>query len=236
MIAALALPRRGRRADGAGETGAATKDAETAERRAGYLAVVADRRFVLFLLALLINAIVYVQYLSTLPVAMRAAGLGTTWFGAVVALNGVIVITCELLVTKVVQRWPMRIVVLAGFVLLGAGMASYALPLGAVVFVVGTLIWSLAEIIAGPTMFAYPAMAGPERLRGRYIGAANAMFRVGSASGSIIGLAVWNQVGNAVWWLCGLAALVGLAAGWSGIRPSVAAPAAPATSDSHQPN
>jgi len=184
--------------------------------------VFADRRFVLFLAALLINAIVYVQYLSTLPLAMRDAGLGTTWFSAMVALNGIIVIACELLVTKVVQHWPMRIVVLVGFVLLGGGMATYALPFGVAVFVAGTLIWTLAEIVAGPTMFAYPAMAGPERLRGRYIGAATAMFGVGSASGAIIGLAVWNQVGDAVWPLCGLAALVGLAAGWSGIRPSVA--------------
>lgn len=222
VIAALALPRRrgaGATAEAAGPAG----DAAAEHRRSGYAAVLADRRFVLFLFALLVNAIVYVQYLSTLPVAMSAAGLGTSWYGLVVALNGVIVITCELLVTKVVQQWQMRIVVLAGFVLLGAGMSVYALPFGLAVFVAGTLIWSLAEIIAGPTMFAYPAMAGPERLRGRYIGAANAMFGVGSASGAVIGLAVWNQVGEAVWPLCGLAALVGLVAGWSGIRPSVAA-------------
>ena len=55
--------------------------------------------------------------------------MSTWWFSAVVALNGFIVITCELLVTKVVQHWP------AGwsrspFVLLGGGLAFYALPLG----------------------------------------------------------------------------------------------------------
>jgi len=44
-------------------------------------------------------------------------------------------------------------------------MATYALPGGLAVFVVGTLLWSLAEIIEGPTMFAYPGQAGPERLR-----------------------------------------------------------------------
>ena len=137
--------------------------------------MLADRRYVLFLLALVVNAAVYVQYLSALPVAMRAAGLATGWFSAMVALNGIIVITCELLVTKVVQRWPMRIVVMTGFALLGAGMATYALPLGVAAFVIGTLVWSLAEIVAGPTIFAYPAVASPARLRGRYIGAANAI-------------------------------------------------------------
>jgi MFS family permease len=224
VIAAIALPRRG--AEAAAEPAEEEADAAAgtaADRRRGYLAVIADRRYVLFMVALLINAMVYVQYLSTLPVAMREAGLGTTWFSAMVALNGIIVISCELLVTKVVQRWPMRIVVVVGFLLLGGGMAFYALPFGVAAFIIGTLIWSLAEIIAGPTMFAYPAVAGPARLRGRYIGAGTAMFGVGSASGSVIGLAVWNQVGEAVWGLCGLACLAGLAAGWTGMRPSVAA-------------
>jgi MFS family permease len=210
LIAAIALPR---------------KEVTLAGRASGsYLAVLADRRYVLFLAAFFINALVYVQYLSTLPVAMRAAGLGTTWFGAMVALNAVIVITCELLATKVTQRWPMRVVPLVGFVLLGAGLACYALPLGTGVFVVGTLIWSLAEIVAGPTMFAYPAIAAPEQLRGRYIGAGTAMFGIGSASGGVVGLAVWNVAGTAVWWWCGVACLVGIAAAWQGMRPPAPAP------------
>ena len=222
LIAAVALP-RGRVVTDQPAEQAAEKPAESvAAKRSGYLAVLADRRFVLFLLALLVNAAVYVQYLSALPVAMRAAGLATGWFSAMVALNGTIVITCELLVTKVVQRWPMRVVVMTGFVLLGAGMATYALPLGVAAFVVGTLIWSLAEIVAGPTVFAYPAVASPERLRGRYIGAANTMFGIGS----VAGLAVWNVAGNAVWWICGLACLLGLLAARSGMR---AAPRAEAT-------
>jgi len=215
VIAAIALPRR--TAPRVEQT-----PAEAPGRRAagdGYLAVLADRRYVLFLAAVLVNAIVYVQYLSTLPVAMRAEGLGATWFSVMVALNGFIVITCELLVTKVVQRWPMRIVVAVGFVLLGTGLACYALPFGVAVFVVGTLIWSLAEIVAGPTVFAYPAVASPERLRGRYIGAMTAMFGVGSAAGAVVGLAVWNLVGTAVWWWCAGACLLGIVAAWYGMRP-----------------
>ncbi|HEY0637715.1 MAG TPA: MFS transporter, partial [Pseudonocardiaceae bacterium] len=231
VIAAIALPRRGTGAagapdaDAAGGTvdaGAAKDTAEEAPDR-GYLSVLADRRFTVFLFALLVNAAVYVQYLGTLPVAMTAAGLGPTWFGAMVALNGVIVISCELLITKVVQRMPMRIIVVVGFVLLGGGLACYALPFGAAVFVVGTLVWSLAEIIAGPTMFAYPAMAGPEHLRGRYLGAASAMFSIGGAIGPALGLALWNLVGTDVWLWCAAACAIGVAAGWYGMRPPDAA-------------
>jgi MFS family permease len=216
VIALVALPGRKSR-----PTEASGKAEHTpAVDRTSYVAVLADRRFMLFLVAMLINSSVYVQYLSTLPVAMRSAGLNTVWYGVMVALNGLIVITCELLVTRFTQRWPTRIVVLVGFVLLGSGMAVYSVPLGVGVFLTGTVVWSLAEIIGGPTMFSYPPTAAPEGLRGRYIGAASAMFGLGSAIGPIVGLALWDRIGTSVWWVLALAELVGLTAAWFGIQPS----------------
>jgi MFS family permease len=74
-------------------------------------------------------------------------------------------------------------------------------------------------------VFAYPAMAAPDRLRGRYNGAGTAAFGVGSAAGSIFGLAVYGQVGAAVWLYCALACVVGLVAAWFGMRTSVLAAA-----------
>jgi predicted MFS family arabinose efflux permease len=175
-----------------------------------------------------VNSVVYVQYLAVLPLTMLAAGLNTAWYGGVVALNGLIVITCELLMTKVVQHWPSRIVVIVGFALLGGGIACYALPWGPAVFVVGTLIWSLAEIIAGPTMFAYPAIAGPAHLRGRYLGSAQAMFSLGTAIGPVIGVSVYNMVGRSAWSWFALVCVVGMAAAWRGIRNVPAVPVEPA--------
>jgi MFS family permease len=199
----LVLPRADRR------PAKATEPPDGGGRRAtGYLAVLADRWFVLFLVVLFINSAVYLQSISTLPVAMRAAGLATFWFGVVIALNSVIVMTCELLMTKLTQRWPMRLVVVAGFLLLGGGLAIYALPLGLAAFIIGTLIWTLGEIVAGPTIFAYPAVASPERLRGRYLGSASAAFAIGSAVGPAIGLTVWAMVGSQVWFWYGLVCLV----------------------------
>lgn len=225
LIAMVALPGRsgalpgpaagGPAAGGLGRAGPATV-------RPSYLAVLGDRRFVLFLFAMLVNATVYVQYLVTLPLAVRAAGLAITVYAVLVALNGLIVITCELLVTTVVQRWPARIVVAIGFALLGGGLASYALPWGVTAFVLGTLIWSLAEIVGGPTMFAYPAQAAPGPLRGRYLGATHAMYGLGSAIGPVLGVAVWDAAGTGLWLACGAVALLALLAAVFGIRPELA--------------
>ncbi len=218
-VAFLALP-------GAKPAPAEDSPAESAAApKAGYGAMLADYRYVLFLFCMFVNAAVYIQYLATLPLAIKAEGLSTWWFSAAVALNGFIVITCELALTKFVQNLQARFVAMLGFVLLGGGLAIYALPWIPAVFIVGTLVWTLAEIWGGPTMFAYPGMAGPERLRGRYIGAAHAMFGLGTALGPIIGVMLFNRTGDMVWVWCGLACLVGVAAAWFGMRKPAPEPA-----------
>lgn len=222
VIAAIALPRRAPARDAAGTAGPSAAG--------GYRAVLADRRYALYLLAILVNAAVYIQYVSTLPLTMRDAGLATFWFSVVIALNGLIVITCELLVTKLTQRMPIKLVVGLGFALLGAGLSLYALPWGVAIFLIGTLVWSLAEIIGGPTMFAYPGMVAPEQLRGRYIGSMQLMFALGGALGPGLGVFLYDAIGRNVWWCCGLASLLALGLATAGMqRPTPATPDGPAS-------
>jgi MFS family permease len=193
-------------------------DPSPADQRGGYGAVLADRRYVAFLVAVMVNTVVYVQYLAALPLAMRDAGYATVWFSVVVALNGLVVVTCELPMTTFVRRWPTRIVLPVSLPLLALGQVIYALPGGLAVFVVGTAIWSLAETIQGPTLFAYPAQAGPARLRGRYLGASQAMFGIGWAVGPVVGIALWTMIGTRFWLICGAASLLAILPSWYGVR------------------
>ncbi|MFC5264088.1 MFS transporter [Kribbella qitaiheensis] len=225
VVAIVALPKR---RPSAADTAAGVQGVDAAQPSGGYLAVLRDYKYVLFLLCMFINAAIYMQYLAVLPLHMKADGLSTWWFSAVVALNGFIVITCELLVTKVVQHWPARIVAITGFVLLGGGLAFYALPGGIAIFVIGTLLWTLAEIIGGPTMFAYPGMAAPQPLLGRYVGSAHAMFGLGSALGPFLGVWLWNTSGTQVWVWCGLAGAVGVVLAYFGMSSGTAATEEPA--------
>src|SRR5258708_31761138 len=147
-----------------------TPDTEPSPRKdAGYLTVIRDHRYALFLIAIFFHGAVYVQSLSTLPLTITAAGVPVLWYTIAISLNGSIVIAFELLMTRVTQGWPRPLAVGAGFALVGAGMAIYGLQTSPAVIVIGTLVLSLGEIIGGPTIFAYPALAGPRNLRGRYI-------------------------------------------------------------------
>ena len=228
-LALYALPGRTR------STGTAAGHAE-----GSYLDVVRDKRFTLFLFAMLCNSIVYVQYLSTLPLDVDASGVPIFWYTLAVALNGFIVIAFELLVTKVSQRWPLKLTVGLAFLLVGLGVAAYGLPLVPAVILAGTLVWTLGEIIGGPAGFAYPGMAAPRHLKSRYIGAFQFMFGLGTALGPVIGGALFGVLGHAVWPVMGLfgvaAAVLGVSAiSTKGRRPDETGPADVAQAGSATP-
>lgn len=231
VIAAFALPQRG-----AARPAAEGEQVSEAKRLlSGFGVLLSDGRFGLYAFALFINAVVYWQSVSVLPLAVVAAGYRIVFYTVLITLNGAIVIGCELLMTKVTQRWQPRTVVMAGFALLGGGMAVYSVTWGFAIFVIGTLTWTLGEIVAGPTVFAYPAMVAPGGLRGRYLGVSQAMFNLGVAIGPVVGVEVWNAAGRAVWLWCGAACVVGLLCARYGMKiiprdePAAEAAGSPAT-------
>ncbi|MET8079266.1 MFS transporter [Streptomyces sp. NPDC005303] len=185
----------------------------------GYLTVLRDARYLLFLLGMLAYAAIYISYVSVLPLAVRDAGLSTFVYGMLVSLNGLIVIACELVVTRRVQYWPHRVAAVSGIVLVAVGVAAYVLPLGVAGFVAATLVWSLGETVGSPTMVAYPAQAAarPE-LVSRYMGASQAVFGAGTALGPFVGVVLWSALNNAVWPLFGATGLLAAVAVAVGMR------------------
>jgi len=219
LIALVILPRKGRPSGHAADPGGA--DAGEGASRAGYLALLADRRYLVFLGAFLLVVTVYCQYTAVLPLAISRAGLSIWWYGAVITLNAAIVVACEVLATKFVQGWPLRLTQLTGWGLLALGYGIYAIQMIPLVLVLGTLAWTASEIIGAPTTWAYPGLVSPPRLRGRYFGAMQTMFGLGSTLGPILGVELFDHVGHWVWlWAAGVA-LVATAVGPLGMRSPV---------------
>lgn len=167
--------------------------------RGGYLAVLRDRRYLVFLGSTLVHTAVYGQYLSTLPLDVESSGVAVLWYTVAVSLNGFVVIAFELPTTKITQNWPFRVTIGLGFALMGIGVAVYALPLTPAVIVIGTLVWSIGEIIGGPSMFAYPAVIAPDRNKSHYLGAFHFVFGLGAAIGPMAGGWLLVELGHAVW-------------------------------------
>jgi MFS family permease len=202
-LALYALPRKERAPRVAGA--ASDRPADS------LLDVLRDRRYVLFLAAAFCNTMVYMQYLSTLPLDIKSQGVALLWYTVAVALNGAIVIAFELPLTKISQHWPLKISIGSAFLLVGFGMASYGLPLGPAVVILGTLIWTTGEIVGAPALFAYPAMAGPAQLKGRYIGSFQFVFASASALGPVVGGLLFTVLGHKVWPVVAIGSFAGAA-------------------------
>jgi MFS family permease len=211
IVAATLLPRRSDAID-------AATAADRLTGKPSYLSVIADRRYLVFLAAVFVNALVYAQYVSTLPLFLRDHGQPTSTYGALLALNSVVVIVGQLPATRLVEGWPARTAAVAGVLLTAVGMTLYGPWWGIAGLVVATLVWSVAECVGTPTVFfSYPVQAAPPLLRGRYLGSVQAIFAAGYAVGPSAGVAVWNASGNAVWWWCGVAGAISVVAMWVAI-------------------
>lgn len=186
--------------------------------KAGRFLVPRDGRYALYLIGTILSVAVYVQYQSTLPLDVHAAGVAIFWYTLAVAVNGGIVIAFELLVTKTSQKWPVRLTIAGSLILIGTGVAVYGLPLGPAVLIGGTLIWSLGEILGGPATFAYAAMAGPAQQKSRYIGSFQFMFGAGTALGPVAGGLLFTHLGHGVWPVIAIAEAVALVFMTTGIR------------------
>jgi predicted MFS family arabinose efflux permease len=197
-LSARRLPARPRKATGGGK------------RHGGYGAVLRDRRYLVYLIAAFLGVAVYVQFQTVMPLDITAKHLNIFWYALAVFVNGLIVIGLELLVTKRSQKWAPRVAIGMSYLLIAVGVATYGLPLVPVVIIIGTVIWSLGEILGGPATFAYAAMAGPAELKSYYISSFQFVFELGAAAGSFAGGFLFAVLSHRVWPVIGAAEIVGL--------------------------
>jgi MFS family permease len=236
VIAVRFLPRRVAGPGSAGEEAQAAPAAGARPGRTGYLAVLTDTRYMFYLAAVFFIMVVYIQYTASLPLAIVDAELSLWWYGAVVTLNAVVVVTLEVPLTRFVQAWPLRVVALAGFGLIAFGYATYAIAILPIFLILGTLIWTASEIIGGPTTFAYPGMVAPAHLRGRYFGAQQTAIGLALTVGPVAGVTLWNELGQGVWLCAAAVGLLSAVCARIGMRlPSSAEQPAPATEPDPEP-
>jgi MFS family permease len=86
--------------------------------------------------------------------------------------------------------------------------------------ILGTLIWTLSEILGAPTVWAYPGMVAPTKLRGRYFGAMQSMYGLGSTLGPILGIALYDRVGQRFFLWAAAVAVLATVIGRIGMRAS----------------
>jgi predicted MFS family arabinose efflux permease len=228
MIALFFLPRGAARpaADepvtSAAPGASVPEPARPAKRGSSYRELLGDHKYLLYLLGFLLMHLAYTQYTTTLPLAVKANGVSTWWYGAVISINGGIIVVSEVWVTKFVQHWPLRRALLCGYGLLAAGYGVYAIGVTPVLLVVGTLLWTISEILGAPTVWSYPGRVAPAHLRGRYFGSLHSTASLGSTLGPILGVLVYGYVGQRVFLWAAVVAVLATIVGRIGMRTPAA--------------
>lgn len=229
LIALFLLPRDDETGDRAAGPASGESGAEPARSR-GYLAILRDRRYLGYLVVMLANGLVHVQFLVVLPLMLHDAGYPTVAYSVALASSASLLIVSQLLVTRVTQRWSLWVAVLTGWILLVVGRGSFGLfeILGGLALViVATLIGSLGQVVGGPSAFVYPARIAPPGMTAKYLGSAYSMFQLGYTLGPPIGVALWAELGRPFWGIvAGFGLLISAVLVWS-MRPAPPAPAEP---------
>ena len=174
-------------------------------------AVRGDRRFVLLLVASVLAAFVYFQSTAAFPLHIREAGLSRAVFGALISLNGLLIVLVELPLVGVTRRYPAPGVIAAGVLLTGVGFGLTAVAFSVPALALTVVIWTFGEMIAAPVMNAYVADLAPAHLRGRYQGAYVLTFSVAFVLAPAIGtwLFAWSPTG--LWLTCAALSVVSAA-------------------------
>ncbi|MFC8615895.1 MDR family MFS transporter [Micromonospora purpureochromogenes] len=179
---------------------------------AGALRTIAtDRVFLGFVALNLFAALVFLQHISMLPIAMGDSGLSPATYGSVIALNGVLIVVGQLFVPRLIRgRSRSHVLALASLVM-GIGFGLTAFADAAWFYGLTVLIWTLGEMLNSPSNATLIAELSPDRLRGRYQGVFSLSWQIAGAVAPILGGLVRERAGNTELWL-GCAAIGALMA------------------------
>ncbi|POX49525.1 MFS transporter [Streptomyces sp. Ru71] len=186
---------------------------------AGLWAVLRTRPAVLLLLgAIGVVDVVYRQQYTTFPVFLADHGLDTGVYGALLAVNGAVLLCLELPAALALGRRSPLPVVATGLLLVAAGYAALLAGAGAGAAVVMMTLLTLGELLYKSTATAYVADRAPAHVLGRF----QSLYAGASITGVVLaaplGGALYQAAPDLLWPLCALAAAVAGCAVLAGSR------------------
>jgi MFS family permease len=195
------------------ETRPAGPTVVSSARAPGLGFVLRDRVFMAFVVVNLLMALVFLQHISMLPIAMGDDGLAPSTFGWVISLNGVLIVLGQLFIPRLIEGRSRAHVLALATVILGAGFGLTAFAGAAWFYAVTVLVWTLGEMLYSPSTSTTIAELSPDDMRGRYQGMLSLSWSAAAFVAPVLGGVVREGLGNTALWLgaAGLGFLVALA-------------------------
>jgi MFS family permease len=190
---------------------------------AEFFAPYRDGLFVSFLVLGFLFAVLFMQNASSFALETTAHGVSRATFGRILALNGVIIVLVQPFLGPALVRFNRSLTLAWGGVLAGLGFGLFAFVHTVSGYAIGTIVWTIGEIMALPVANAVVADLAPVELRGRYQGAYGLAFALAVSLAPAMGMFTFERFGSFALWIgCLLAGLV-VAAGHLALRPALTA-------------
>ncbi len=161
-----------------------------------------DKRFQQLLLANFAVSLVFMQMASTFGLFVTSLGFSASTYGAIISLNGALIVLFELPLTSFTRRFPGRKVMALGFVLIGGGFALNYFAHSVPALVACMAVFTLGEMLSLPMASAYVADLAPPQMRGRYMGVNGMTWAVALVIGPVIGMKLFAFNAAAYWIAC----------------------------------
>ncbi|GIH25577.1 MFS transporter [Acrocarpospora phusangensis] len=195
-----------------------TRPEASAHEGGGFREMFKDRLMLAFVTVNLAYTCVYLQAFFTLPLAMK--DLGTSAYGWVMAVNGLVIVFVQPLTNGWLARRDPSTVLAAGFAIVGLGFALTVFASTALGFGLTVAVWTSGEILTAGMGGAIVASLAPPHLRGRYSGLYGFSWSVGSLITPLFGTRLL-EAGPVVLWSCVGALGVVAALGQLALGPAI---------------
>jgi MFS family permease len=193
----------------------------SAGRRALLPVLVRDRVMILAALLMVGHFALLYQAFTALSLVMAGDGLGPGTYGAVLTVNGVLIVVVQPLAVRLLDGRDRVAVLGHSMLLVGLGLGLNAFVHGGVGYAATTAVWTLGEIGVAVMFGVTFADLAPADLRGRYMGIAAATWGVGSMIAPVIGTALLDLAGPTGLWTACAAAGIALYVGQRSVAPAL---------------
>jgi MFS family permease len=174
----------------------------------GLSTVLGDRIFLAFVGLTLMQAVIYSQINTVVPLAIRADGLGPSAYGAVVALGGIMIVAGQLFVPRLIDGHRKDRVLAVSMLAMALGFASLSVASHEWAYLAAAAAWTTGSMLAAPPNAEINAELAPALLRGRYQAVFFLTFPAAAFLAPTLGGASLQSFGNAHWLLVAALALL----------------------------